>query len=142
MRLIFIYSILSLISYFSGTKVFASDHIHEISIDDNNVLTVIEIAGSRLLPHAYYDQAIASIPALYPEHEFLAKRRFAYIGKVAYSIVCYKKDKDDNIVIISGTAVLNTEAWSFQAEVPEPVFGDALIIVLETISKIPDNLSE
>ena len=141
-RLILACSLLIFIIYVSGAKVFASDHIHKLSIDDENVLTITEIAGSRLLPHGFYDQAIASIPALYPEHEFFAKRRFAYIGNVAYSIVCYKKDKEDINVVISGTAALNTDAWSFQTEVPEALFGDMLIIVLETISKIPDNLSE
>jgi hypothetical protein len=135
-------TILNIILVIAGQIALASDHVQEIKIDDNKVLIITKIASSRLLPHAYYDQATASIPVLYPEYQFFAKRRFGYLGNMAYSIVCYKKTKDDINVIITGTAVMNADAWSFQTEVPDTSFGDMLILVLETIEKLPESISE
>jgi len=58
----------------------ASDDFHNITIEQGIVLTVEKFKNNRSLPHSYYDQAIASIPNIYPEHVFFAKRRNGKLG--------------------------------------------------------------
>ena len=76
-------------------------------------LHIKEIPFSRILPIAYYDQAIASIPAVYPGSEIVAKRRFGRFGPdltASYSMVCYKESSEIEQVTISGVITINGKA--------------------------------
>lgn len=116
----------------------ASDDYQKITIEEGIVLKVKKHRSNRSLPHAFYDQATASVPMLYPEHIFLAKRRYGRLGEMEYSIVCYKETGKRTEVLITGIAVSNNDAWSFETLVPESSFGDKLLlIVLEAIEKLP-----
>jgi len=128
---------LLIILFLSSQFVAASEGYKKITTVEGVVINVKKIRSSRSLPHAFYDQATSSIPKLYPEHEFYAKRRYGRLGKIEYSIVCYKESKNLSKVIISGTAVLNNEAWTFESYASEHSFGDKLLIVLEAIEKLP-----
>ncbi len=103
-------------------------------------LHIKEIPFSRILPTAYYDQAMASIPAVYPGSEMVAKRRFGRFGSdltASYSMVCYKESSEIDRVTISGVVAINRKAWSFDALVEGSLFADTLILVLETLAALP-----
>ena len=117
----------------------ASDDFRKINIEQGIVLSVKKFNSYRSLPHSYFDQAIASIPIIYPEHVFFAKRRYGKLGEMQYSIICYKENEKKNSITISGIAVLKSNAWSFETRVPQESFGDYLLIVLESIQNLPSN---
>ena len=103
-------------------------------------LHIKEIPFSRILPTAYYDQAMASIPGVYPGSEIVAKRRYGRFGPdltASYSMVCYKESSHIEQVTISGVITINGRAWSFDALVESSLFADTLILVLETLAALP-----
>ena len=118
--------------------------VRKIALEDGVELRIEEILDSRILPHAYYDQAISSIPGVYPDSKIIAKRRLGYLTKnpsAVYSMVCYKKSKDQKEVTISGVVTSKNKAWSFDAGVDEIAFADTLIRVMEIIADVPFNKS-
>jgi hypothetical protein len=118
--------------------------VKSLPLENGVELHIKEIAFSRILPHAYYDQAIASIPGVYPDSQIIAKRRLGYLGKntpAVYSMVCYKKSKNLKEVTISGVVTSKNKAWSFDAGVDEFAFADTLIRVMEMIAEVPFNKS-
>ena len=119
----------------------ASEDNQVITIEKGLEIRVKKLKSNRTLPHSFYDQAISSIPKLYPDHEYFGKRRSGRLGNIQYSIVCYKKSKSTNKVIVSGAALFANKAWSFESLVPESSFGDKLLIILEAIEKLPSNKS-
>ena len=103
-------------------------------------LHIKEIPFSRILPTAYYDQAMASIPGVYPGSEIVAKRRYGRFGTdlaASYSMVCYKESSQIDQVTISGVITIDGKAWSFDALVEGSLFADTLILVLETLAALP-----
>jgi hypothetical protein len=108
-----------------------------ITLDGGITLNVSKFISNRSLPHAFYDQAMSSIPLLYPDYMIYAKRRQGKLGKLDYSLICYKQTRKSAQVTISGAAVSGTDAWSFETTVPESSFGDALLRVIEAITKLP-----
>jgi hypothetical protein len=130
---------------FIATFAWASEiTVIKVPLENGVELHIKDILFSRILPHAYYDQAIASIPGVYPNSQIIAKRRLGYLSKnppAVYSIVCYKKSKDLKEVTISGVVTSKNKAWSFDAGVDEFAFADTLILVLEIIAEVPFNKS-
>jgi len=103
-------------------------------------LHIKEILPSRILPHAFYDQAMASIPGVYPNSQIIAKRRVGYLGKNTpslYSMVCYKESKDQEEVTISGVVTDKNKAWSFDAKVVESSFVDSPFFLTSLVSAGP-----
>ena len=118
--------------------------IKTVPLENGAVLHIKQIQFSRILPHAYYDQAIASIPGVYPDSQIMAKRRLGYLTKnpsAVYSMVCYKKSKNQKEVTISGVVTSENKAWSFDTGVDEIAFADTLIRVMEIIAEVPFNKS-
>lgn len=102
------------------------------------------MSPSRILPHAYYDQAMASIPGVYPNSQIIAKRRLGYLGKnpsTLYSMVSYKESIDLAEVTISSVVVCQDKAWSFDAKIDESSLVGALVLVLEILADLPFNKS-
>ena len=134
-----------LIIVFLVTSVGASEiKVKNVLLENGVELHIKGIWFSRILPHAYYDQAIASIPGVDPHSQIIAKRRLGYLGKntpAVYSMVCYKKSKDLKEITISGVVTSKKKAWSFDAGVDESAFADSLILVLEIIAEVPFNRS-
>ncbi len=126
---------------FAASSAGAQDNEDQkISLETGVELQIKEIPFSRILPTAYYDQAVASIPAVYPGSEIIAKRRFGRFGAdvpVSYSMVCYKESSEIDQVTISGVLTSNGTAWSFDALVEGSLFADTLILVLETLAALP-----
>jgi hypothetical protein len=118
--------------------------VKNVPLENGVELNIKEIQFSRILPHAYYDQALASIPGVYPDSEIMAKRRLGYLGKTTpavYSVVCYKKSKNQKVVTISGVVTSKNKAWFFDAAVDEFAFADTLILMMEIIAEVPFNKS-
>jgi len=140
MRTIFIFSLIFLISSVGATENGAK----KVLLENGHELLIKEIVPSRILPHAFHDQAMASIPGAYPNSQIIAKRRVGHLGKNAsslYSMVCYKESKNLEEVTISGVVINKNKAWSFDTKVNEPYFVDTLLLVLEIIAELPFNKS-
>jgi len=115
----------------------ASERFQELSLENGVTLTVKKIRNNRSLPQAFYDQAVASVPTIYSDHAFLAKRRSGRLGNVQYSIACYKEDASSDLVTASGTVVSDGKAWFFESRMPESSFGDDLLILMEAVASLP-----
>jgi hypothetical protein len=140
MKILFILSFILTVSAPGG----AQDKERDVVLDTGVKLHIKEILFSRILPTAYYDQAMASIPALYPDSEIVAARRFGRFGNnlaSSYSMVCYKQSADVDEVTISGVVVSDRKAWLFDTKVNSSLFVDTLIRVLETVANLPSNHS-
>ena len=114
--------------------------VRKFPLETGVELHIKEIPFSRILPTAYYDQAMASVPAVYPGSEIVAKRRFGRFGSdltASYSMVCYRESSEIEQVTISGVITINGRAWSFDALVENALFADTLILVLETLAALP-----
>jgi hypothetical protein len=110
----------------------------DIKLESGATLTINEIAYSRILPHAFYDQAISSLPHLFPSHVLLTGRRFGSLGDVAYSLVCFKETPLSERVVMQAAAVHRGRAWSLETVAPLS-YADTLVQVLEQIGKLPSN---
>ncbi len=116
------------------------NEVQEVPLETGIELHIKEIPFSRILPTAYYDQAMASIPAVYPGSEIVAKRRFGRFGPdltASYSMVCYRESSEIDQITISGVLTSKGKAWSFEALVEGSLFADTLILVLETLAALP-----
>ncbi len=114
--------------------------VKTVRLENGEKLLIKEIPPSRILPHAYHDQALLSIPAMYPDSQILAKRRLGYLRKkpaVLYSMVCYKESTQQKRVIIGGVITYENQAWSFDSKADEAVFHDTLMLVFETLNELP-----
>lgn len=134
-------AIITLVLFFIFHMAVASElGVKVISLENGYDLRVKEIQFSRILPHAYYDQAMSSIPGVFPNSQIIAKRRLGQLGKVSssfYSLVCYKKLKEFDEVTISGIVTNSKKAWAFDAVVNETDFVDTILLLFETISDVP-----
>lgn len=111
----------------------------EIQLDNGGTVTVSNAQYSRSLPHAFYDQALASLSHLFPAHVLLAGRRSDVLGEVAYSLVCYRETPSSDRVIVQGVAVHSDRAWNIKAYTPVSSYEITLGQVLEQIEKLPTN---
>ena len=108
----------------------------DIPLESGSVLRISDAEVSRILPHAFYDQAMASLPHLYPKHVLLAARRSGRFGDVRYALVCYKETAASERVIIRAMAVHASQAWSLEA-IASASYENTLIEVLEQIARLP-----
>ena len=133
-----IFGLLLLTSFLGASE----NNFKQVRLENGQELRIEHMSPSRILPHAYYDQAMASIPGVYPNSQIIAKRRLGYLGKnlsTLYSMVSYKASKDLAEVTISGVVVNKNKAWSVDAKVDESAFVDTLALVLETLADLPYN---
>lgn len=124
---------------FFGLLLFMSAAVQadKITLEGGSTLSFTEISYNRTLPHSFYDQAMASLPRLYPEHELLAGRRLGRLGDVAYSLICYRESPSSNKVVIQAVAVHIERAWNFEAVTDTTSYPRTLLWTLERISRLP-----
>ena len=134
-------ALLILILILAAPSVGAQEsEVRKYPLETGVELHIKKIPFSRILPTAYYDQAMASIPGVYPGSEIVAKRRYGRFGTdlaASYSMVCYKESSQIDQVTISGVITIDGKAWSFDALVEGSLFADTLILVLETLAALP-----
>lgn len=106
------------------------------ALPSGGTLTISQAEYSRALPHAFYDQAMSSLPRLHPGYQLLASRRVGALGDVLYALVCYRESASSDHVAIQAVAVVGDRAWSLDATAPVS-YGDTLVEVLERIAKLP-----
>jgi len=108
----------------------------EVGLDTGGTLTIEPIAANRMLPQAFFDQALASLPQLFPEHVLLASRRAGVLGDVSYALVCYKEAPTSERVVIQAVEVHGDQAWTLETDAPA-TYGDTLMQVLEQVARLP-----
>lgn len=116
--------------------VHAGEPATELQLANGTVLTIREIASHRGVPFSYYDQAMESIPRLYPHYVLILTRRIGNLGGAEYSLVCYKETPTRERVRISGAVRRALRAWSFSGEVPVAAFDESLVLALEAVSNL------
>lgn len=65
MRTLFILSLIFLVSSVGASE----NSVKKVLLENGLELHIKEILSSRILPHAFYDQAMASIPGVYPKSQ-------------------------------------------------------------------------
>lgn len=114
--------------------------VKTVQLENGEALVIKKIQPSRILPHAFHDQALSSIPGIYPDSQILAKRRVGYLRKnpaVLYSLLCYKESNKQERVTISGVITYENHAWSFDSKVEDSSFPETLILIFETLNELP-----
>jgi hypothetical protein len=93
---------------------------------------------SRGLPQSFYDQALASIAALYPGHELLLGRRAGMLGQMEYALVVYRETPQADSVHIEASAVnrSSARAWSVEATCRATDQAQGLVSTLETLANL------
>ena len=114
----------------------------KFELENGNILYVIETTYSRIMPYVFYDQAIKTIPGIYPNSTIVAERRLGIIGNnpaILYSLIGYREVKDTKEIKISGVATIRDRAWSFNIMVADSLLTQTLLLVLENLSNLPYN---
>ncbi len=114
----------------------ATARADEITLESGARLRITEIEYSRILPQSFYDQALSSLPHLFPKHTMLAARRSGNLGKVNYALVCYRDTPSSQRVAIQAVATYEGRAWRLETTSASS-YADTLLQVLEQISKLP-----
>ena len=106
------------------------------SADAGEELSVTEIPFNRALPHAFHDQAVASIAGIYPDGEVLVSERFGYVGDFVYALVAYRKEANAPEAYLDAVAVRDMRAWRLQGASPVDELCRMQRAVLERIEQL------
>jgi len=79
-------------------------------------ITVEEVTPSRALPHAFYDQALASVPVAYPGSQIIEGTRFRQAGDLAYAFIAYRPGKHAQTLRLELLATADHRAWHLVAD--------------------------
>jgi len=131
---------LSNINYFLVTKTYLLILIllQAISFASENngpEIKIEQIKFSRILPHTYCDQGKNSVKVMYPDGKILTLNRFGYLADKAYCLIAYKKNKNADLIDISGVFTKGAKAFRFETKTQNEDFGYTLLKIAEQISK-------
>ena len=118
------------------TLASGADETLVVPLDAGVEMRVSPLQFNRWLPHAYYDQAIESLPAIHKDLTVIANRRLGYVGDVAYSLIVYRSSAESEQVILSGAVQYTDKAWHIEVACTEDQYGDVMMQVLEAISQL------
>jgi len=107
----------------------------DLVLEGGGTLTVRPTPFSRILPHAFHDQAMESLPLVFPEHVLHASRRSGQVGEVLYALVCFQETKASARVTIQAVAVHGESAWRVDGSAPGSC-SDAVLRALEEVAKL------
>ena len=135
MKLIITFALLLLTS----TVMATIGDVKVMPLGNDVELKLEEVTPSRIMPYTFYDQAMESIPAMYPKGQIIAKRRMGQFGeknKLFYSLVAYTIREETKVVIIGGNIIFEKKAWSYSAQVPLESYSNYLVLILEHIARM------
>ena len=98
--------------------------------------TFRSIQYSRVLPHAFIDQAKESIPKMNPKYEILFEQRSSILADAIYSLIVYKDDQSADIVHIKGAVVKFPNAWLFSLICPKDKVIEKVVTTMEQIASL------
>ena len=99
-------------------------------------LSITEIPYSRVLPHAFHGQALASIAGIYPDGQVLEAERLAYLGDYIYALVAYRKEANAPEAHLDVIAVSGQRAWRLQGTCPMDELARMKRAVLKRIGQL------
>ncbi len=108
----------------------------EVFAEAGKKLNVTEIPFNRTLPHAFYDQAVASIAGIYTSGQVLMAERLGYIGDFVYALVAYRKEANDPQAYLDVVAVSGTRAWRLQGTFPADKIHRIHTVALDRIQQL------
>jgi hypothetical protein len=100
-----------------------------------SALEVNEIPYSRGLPHAFHDQAVVSLPLLYPDYQLLMSRRSGVAGEVEYALICFRETPSSRHGVMEAVAVFKERAWNLR-RLTSPQCEEALVEFLGYIANL------
>lgn len=100
------------------------------TVSVGNAFVVEEITPSRILPQVFHDQAVSSLPAIYPDGEIVDSERFGEAFGSFYSLVAYRERKDSKTVRLDAVATDYRKAYRLGARVEEKDLGYAVSALL------------
>ena len=98
--------------------------------------TFRSIQYSRILPHAFVDQAKESIPKIHPNYEILFEQRSSILADATYSLIIYKDDQSSGIVHIEGAVVKHQNAWLFSLISTKEKVIEKVVSTMEQIASL------
>lgn len=116
--------------------VSSADEASVVPLDAGIVMQVSPLQFNRWLPHAYYDQAITSLPAIHKDLTVMANRRLGFVGNVAYSLIVYRLSGEPKQIVLNGAVQYNNKAWRIEAAFTTDQYGDVMMQALEAISQL------
>jgi hypothetical protein len=135
-----IFGILNVLAIGAGllwvTPASSADETLVVPLDAGVTMRVSPLRFNRWLPHAYYDQAITSLPAIHKELTVIASRRLGYVGNVAYSLIVYRLGAEPKQIVLNGAVQYNDKAWRIEVACVDGQYGDVMMQVLEAISQL------
>ncbi len=135
-----IFAILNVLAIGAGllwvTLASGADETSEVPLDAGVAMRVSPLPFSRWLPHAYYDQASKSLPAIHTDLTVTANRRIGYVGDVAYSLIVYRLGAEPQQVVLDGAVQYSDKAWRIEVACADGQYGDMMMQVLEAISQL------
>jgi hypothetical protein len=120
-------------SFLIAAFAFATD---DANLPSGGDLAIKEIRYNKGLPHAFFDQAMNSLPHLYPDHELLLGVRTAVLGEVEYALICLRETPSSHHVVIEAVAALKGRAWRYK-EITPASCEEALAKILGHIGNLP-----
>ena len=99
-------------------------------------LTFRTIRYNPTMPYSHVDQALESIPVIFPKHKILLQRRMSTVGAIDYAIIIFQEDANTNIVTIEGAAVRRPDAWTFQVKCMKDAALECLAVTLEKVAAL------
>ncbi len=107
----------------------------KIHADTTNLLFQ-ETQYSRILPHAYIDQAKDSLPKLFPDFQVLYEKRSSKLIDATYSLIVYQENKDAKLLHIEGAVVKYPNAWIFKDKCFKENGIEKVVVVMEQIATL------
>lgn len=92
------------------------------------------IQYSRILPHAYIDQAKESLSNQYPGLQVLFVNRSSQIADATYSIIVYQEKENTKWLYIEGAVVKYPNAWIFNVKCPKENAIEKIVAIMEQIA--------
>ena len=106
-------------------------------LENEQSLRVESTPYSRVLPYAFFDQAMASLPQLYPEVEIRVQRRLGRLGNDPvrlYALIGYRENPASEEIVLRGILTQTDRAWTFDLKTTHANFDQTLLLVLEFLS--------
>ena len=94
------------------------------------------IPAARNLPHAYHDQARATLHGTRPQLEVVVDRRSGLLGAARYSLLAYRSQPTGRDYQLTACVVRDTQAWRLELAVDEARFDAGLLAMLQRIRQL------
>ena len=101
-----------------------------------------EFTPSRITPVNYFNQAMESIPVIYPQSEIIttiSHSRLKADQDILYSLVGYIEYPQSPVVSAGGQVLVKDRAWQYYAEIPKEQYPELQNKLIEKVASLAFN---